>query len=580
MGDAHGPTPATIWGLALVGGAAAATALTFALTNEAIGAELGEPLVIAILNDWITLSFVLCGLVAWWRRPESRFGPLMIVAGFVNFLTTLSWTTVDVTFTIGQSLDLLVPVLFLHVFLAFPTGRLESRFERALLATAYPTAIGLELVRMMLGGFGPHNLLEISPNQGVQEAVTRVQLSAVAAFCLVGVALLVVRRRRVGQLLRGSLALLYDAFGLALVMIALLLGSLVFGGPAVAEIRWATFVALGLAPVAFLAGLLHSRLARSAVGNLVVELRGDPAPAELQDALARALRDPSLELVYWLPEFRSYADLDGRPVKLPSEDERAATQIDRDGEHIAALLHDPALEDEPELLEAVTAAAGMAIDNGRLHAELRARLQELRGSRVRVIEAGHKERQRLERDLHDGAQQRLIALSLALSRLEARLDVDPAARTGFKKARREISKSLEELRAVAHGLHPAVVSGHGLEVALEQLAARAPVPVRLCVTVTGRLPEHLEVAAFYLVSEGLTNIGKHAEATTATVDVGRTNRRLVVEVADDGVGGADTERGTGLRGLADRVEALDGRLQVWSPDGGGTRLRAEIPCAS
>jgi signal transduction histidine kinase len=222
----------------------------------------------------------------------------------------------------------------------------------------------------------------------------------------------------------------------------------------------------------------------------------------------------------------------------------------------------------------------MAIDNGRLHAELRARLQELRGSRVRVIEAGHKERQRLERDLHDGAQQRLIALSLELSRLEERLAADPDARMRLDQARREISKSLDELRAVARGIHPAVVSGHGLEVALEQLAARAPVPVRLKVAVKGRLPEHLEVAAFYLVSESLTNIGKHARATAATVDVARSDGQLVVEVKDDGVGGADTERGTGLRGLADRVEALDGRIRVWSPRGGGTRLRAEIPCVS
>jgi len=580
VGFARRPAPATIWFLALAGWAAAAAALAFALTNEAIGAELGEPLVIALLSDWMTLSFVLCGLVAWWRRPESRFGPLMIVAGFVNFLTTLSWTTSDLPFTIGQSLDLLVPVLFLHVFLAFPSGRLENRFQRFLIATAYALAIGLEIVRMTLGGFGPHNLLEISPNQGAQEALTRVQLLGVAACCLAGLGVLFARRRRVGQPLRGSLALLYDAFGLALVMIALLLGSLVFNGPAVAEIRWATFATLGLAPAAFLVGLLHSRLARSAVGDLVVELRHDPAPAELQDALARALRDPSLELVYWLPEFRSYADLDGRTVELPSEEGRATTRIDRDGEHVAAFRHDPALEDEPELLEAVTAAAGIAIDNGRLHAELRARLQELRGSRVRVIEAGQKERQRLERDLHDGAQQRLIALSLELSRLEERLETDPDTRTRLDRARGEISKSLDELRAVARGIHPAVVSGHGLEVALEQLAARAPVPVRLSVALEGRLPEHLEVAAFYLVSESLTNIGKHARATSATVEVARADHQVVVEVVDDGVGGADTERGTGLRGLADRVEALDGRLRVWSPVGGGTRLRAEIPCAS
>lgn len=579
-GLAPRPKPSTIWAVGLAGCAAAGTALWFALMNEAIGAELGEPLVIAVLHDWITLSFVLCGLVAWWRRPASRFGPLMIVAGFVNFLTTFSWTTVDVLFTIGQSLDLLAPALFLHVFLAFPSGRLEGTFQRVLLATAYATAIGLELVRMTLGGFGPRNLLEIFPNEGAQEAVTRVQLLGAAALCLVGVGVLVAQRRRVGLPLRGSLALLYDAFGLALVMIALLFGSLVFGGPAVQEIRWATFVALGLAPAAFLVALLHSRLARSAVGDLFVELRTDPAPADLRDALARTLRDPSLELVYWLPEFGSYANLEGRPVELPSEHGRATTLIDRGGVHVAALLHDPALEDEPALLDAVTAAAGMAIDNGRLHAELRARLEELRGSRVRVIEAGQKERQRLERDLHDGAQQRLIALSLELSRLEQRLQADPDARARLDQARREISKSLDELRAVARGLHPAVVTGHGLGVALEQLAARAPVPVRLSVTLDGRLAEDLEVAAFYLVSESLTNIGKHARAASATVDVVQVDGHVVVEVTDDGVGGADTERGTGLRGLADRVEALDGRLRMWSPRGGGTRLRAEMPCGS
>jgi signal transduction histidine kinase len=228
----------------------------------------------------------------------------------------------------------------------------------------------------------------------------------------------------------------------------------------------------------------------------------------------------------------------------------------------------------------VGAAAGIALENGRLHAELRARLEELKGSRARIVDAGQNERRRLERNLHDGAQQRLIALSLELSLLEERLDGDPEARARLDQARREVATSLEELRDVARGIHPAVVSGHGLAVALEQLAARAPVPVRLNVELTGRLPERLEVAAFYLVSESLANVGKHANATSATIAVARTNGQVVVEVADDGIGGADTELGSGLRGLADRVEALEGELRVWSPKGGGTRLRAEIPCAS
>ena len=185
----------------------------------------------------------------------------------------------------------------------------------------------------------------------------------------------------------------------------------------------------------------------------------------------------------------------------------------------------------------------------------------------------------MERNLHDGAQQRLVALSLELSLLEEQLEGDPDTSARLSLARREVAASLGELREVAHGIHPAVVSGHGLEVALEQLVARAAVPIRLTVEVDERLPEQLEVAAYYLVSESLANLGKYAQASSARVEVSRSDEQLLVEVVDDGIGGADTERGSGLRGLADRVEALGGRLRVWSPVGGGTRVKAEIPCA-
>jgi signal transduction histidine kinase len=471
-------------------------------------------------------------------------------------------------------------VLFLHVFLAFPSGRLERWFERTLVAAAYVAAIGLGLVVMMLSDLGPHNLLGIVSEPGAALAVRRLALVAISALSLAAIAVLVARRRGTGRPLRRSLALLIDAFALALVAIPVLLIASIFDPSGMETIRRVAYAVIGIAPFVFLFVLLHARLARSNVGHLFVELRADPAPTDLRDALARALRDPSLTLAYWLPEFRSWADLEGRPVKLPSSGGRGTTLIDRDGAHVAALLHDSALADEPELLDAVTAAAGIALENGRLNVELKARTEELRGSRSRVIEAAQKERQRLERNLHDGAQQRLIALSLELGLLEERISGDREARLRLDQARREIAKSLEELRDVARGIHPAVVSGHGLAVALEQLAAKAPVPVRLNVKVEGRFPEHLEVAAFYLVSEGLANVGKHANATAATVEVARTNAHVVVEVVDDGIGGADTELGSGLRGLADRVEALEGRLRIWSPTGGGTRLRAEIPCVS
>jgi signal transduction histidine kinase len=576
VGVARAPKPVVLWVVAFAGCAAAACTVAVDLTSD----QLSQQVVHAILLDWTMLPYIFGGVLAWWRRPDSRFGPLMVGAGFAMFLSSLHSANAALPSTIGSAFDLLPVVLFLHVVLAFPSGKLERWLERVLVTAGYLVAVGLQLVGLALGGYGPDNLLSIVSEPGAAETLLRVQLVALSALCLAGVGVLAVRRRGAGRPLRRSFALLVDSFALGLVMIAVLFMSHFFYSPVIEPIRWATFAAIGLAPVAFLVGLLHSRLARSSVGNLFVELRADPPPADLRDALARALRDPSLTLAYWLPDFHSYADLDGRPIELPSDDGgRATTLIDRGGAHVAVLLHDPALDDEPELLDAVTAAAGIALENGRLHAELRARLDELRGSRARIVDAGQKERQRLERNLHDGAQQRLIALSLELRLLEERLDGDPDTTASLDQARREIATSLDELRDVARGIHPAVVSGHGLAIALEQLAARAPVPVRLNVEVNGRLPERLEVAAFYLVSESLANVGKHAHATSASVAVARTNGQVVVEVVDDGVGGADTERGSGLRGLADRVEALEGRLRIWSPSGGGTHLRAEIPCA-
>ncbi|HSL66126.1 MAG TPA: histidine kinase [Gaiellaceae bacterium] len=565
--------------IALAGLAAASYSFVSALQSPAVGAELGEPLVVALLANWITVSYVLCGLLAWAQRPDSRFGPLMVAAGFANFVSTLSWTTNDATFTLGQALDLVPPVLFLHVFLAFPTGRLRSRFERRLVAGAYAAAVVGQVVRMAFGGFGPDNLLELWPNEEAGLVSLRVALLTMSAACLAGVGVLAWRRRRSGPPLRRSLTLLVDAFALGLVMIAALFVSAAFDGPAVQEIRWATFAALGIAPVAFLALLLNARLARTSVGDFFVALREEPAPADLREALAQALRDPSLELAYWLPEFGSYAGPDGRPVELPRDDpRRATTSIERDGARVAVLVHDPSLLEEPELLDAVTAAAAIALENAQLHVELRARLEEVRASRARVIDAAQKERQRLERNLHDGAQQRLVALALNLRLLEQRVD-DAGTREQLDDAQKEIERSLAELRDLAHGIHPAVVTGHGLGVALEQVTARAPLPVGLTVDVGGRLPEPVEVAAYYVVTESLANVAKHARAGSATVSVGRRDGWLEVEVVDDGCGGADSERGSGIRGLADRVEALGGRLRVWTPRGGGTRVRAEIPCA-
>jgi signal transduction histidine kinase len=563
VGRSH-PPRLIIGALALAAVAAAAGGFELSLMGEYGRA----PEIHAAIVGWITLSYVLCGLAAWWRRPESRFGPLMVVAGFSPFFSRLSDADAEVLHAVGEALVLLPLVLFLHVFLAYPSGRLERGPERAIVGTGYAAIIVFDLARA---------LLEVAGRESGANAAMNLQRAVIVVVALGAFVVLASRRRSSGRPLRGSRELLVVSFGLALVALASGLAMKALGAPGTEVFRVVAFGLVGVAPVVLLLGFLRARLARSSLGELFLELRGDPSPADLQDALSRALRDPSLSLLYWLPEFGSYADLEGRAVELEPEYGRAVTLIGRDGVQVAALLHDVALVQEPELLEAVTAAASIALENAQLHVELRARLEELRGSRARVIDAGQKERQRLERNLHDGAQQRLIALSLELSRVEQQ-EENPVLSARLDEARGELAVSLAELRDVARGLHPAVLTGHGLEVALESIAAHSPVSVELTVEIEGRLHERIEVAAYYVVSESLANIAKHAQATTAKVDVVQTNGHLLVEIVDDGVGGADTEGGSGLRGLADRVEALDGRLRVWTPHGGGTRIKAEIPC--
>jgi len=568
------PSSATLLVVALAGAAAAAISVFLAFASD----HLDDPAVRALLGIWITTPYIAAGLIAWWRRPDSRFGLLMIVAGFATFLNLLTWANSLVLYSIGHAFDFLPPVLLIHLILTFPTGRLEQALERWIVAAAYVLGVGLALVRLMLGGVEPPTLFQVVSDPVAALVVERIVLLGLSALCLAGVGVLALRRRERGRPLRRWVALLIDSFAFGLLMIALLYMAGTFGWPAFESIRRMAFFVIGVAPFAFLIGLLQDRLARSSIGDLMVDLQKGPSPGDVSAALARALRDPSLTLAFWLPEFGRYVDLDGQPVDTTAGTGRASTPIDRDGTHVAMLQHDAALRDEPELLAAVTAGAGMALDNARLQAELRARVDELRGSRARILEAGQQERQRLERNLHDGAQQRLIALSLELGLLEESVEGDSETRERLDRARGEIAASLEELRDVARGLHPAVVSGHGLAVALESLTARAPVPVRLSVAVEHRLPETVEIAAYYVVSESLVNVAKHANASGATVEVRTAEGRVVIEVIDDGIGGADTELGSGLRGLADRVEALDGRLRMWSPPSGGTRLRAEIPC--
>jgi signal transduction histidine kinase len=290
------------------------------------------------------------------------------------------------------------------------------------------------------------------------------------------------------------------------------------------------------------------------------------------------LRDPSLEVGFWIREPDEYVDVDGRPVSVVPAAGRAVTILERNGRKVAALVHDEALSENPSLLDAVASAAGLALENERLLAESRARLDEVRDSRARIVEASVTERRRLERNLHDGAQQRLVTLSLHLRLAQETLHDDPfATQTMLAGAGDDLKKALDELRELARGLHPAVLTDRGLAPALESLANRSPFPVTIAGVPAGRLPEPVEAAIYYVVAESLTNAAKHSGATEGSVELSTTPETVVLEIRDDGSGGADLSSGSGLRGLVDRVEALGGTLQLESPADGGTSVRAELP---
>jgi signal transduction histidine kinase len=324
--------------------------------------------------------------------------------------------------------------------------------------------------------------------------------------------------------------------------------------------------------------VLRSRLARAGLAELFRDLR-TLRGAALQDALRSTLGDRELVVAYRLDG--GHADAAGAPVALPAPgDGRATAPIEVDGDDVAVLVYDAALDDDPELVEAVCAATAIAVEKERLHAQSQVRLAELQASRQRIVAAGDAERRRLERDLHDGAQQRLVALGIQLRLVQAHIRRDPSAAEALVTAASdELAQSLAELRELARGIHPAVLH-HGVAAALDALATRSPIPTDVSCDVPERLPETIELALYFVACEALANVAKYAEATAASVRLWRTEGGVAIEIADNGVGGAEPAGGSGLRGLRDRVEALAGMLVVTSPVGEGTVVTAELPCSA
>ena len=533
-----------------------------------------------ILYHVVGGSFAACGLLAWHRRPANRTGPLMLLTGLLFFASSLLGRLhSSLADTLALALQNWWVVVFVALVISFPAGHRRWRESEKFLLAGFVVAMAVLQLVWMLFLDVPGNLLLLWPRKASAVAINQAD-GSLAFAAAIGLAVLLLARWLTATrgLRRASAPALVGSFTVLALAGVLLQG--VFTTEQSPLLVWPTLVGLLCIPVVFLVGVWRSWLARAAVGDLFVDL-GTVEGGRLQAALAKALADPTLTLAYWLPEYGSYVDGDGRAVELPpAASDRLTSLVEQDGEQVAAIVYDASLAEERRLLEAVCAAAGIALRNERLAAELRARVGELQASRARLLVAGNEERRRLERDLHDGAQQRLVALAMQLRLLAPRIRSDPAAAEALvATAKSELATSVSELRQLAHGIHPPVLD-HGLTVALESLAARSTVSTVLSVELAGRLPEPVETAAYFVVSEALTNTAKYAQATGVNVHVSRNGGGAFVQVSDDGIGGADDTRGSGLRGLADRVEALEGRLRVVSPAGRGTTITAVIPCGS
>ena len=647
---------------------------------------------------FVSSSFILAGLIGWTRRPWNRTGTLMVAVGFGVLIGVLGEANHPIPFTLGALFGSLFIAAFVHLLLAYPSGRLLSRRARILVGAGYTIAFLAPLAESMFAAREtckphacPDNLVLVSHDHAAHVVATTVWTAASVVLFAAVVMLLLGRWRETTPGLRRILRSVYLFGGLSIVLLAIGFVVTPFSGVGAIFVSVALIATFTTVPFIFLAGLLGTAIARGAgVGAIFSSVPERASPGEVQEGLRNALRDETAVVAYWYEEDEHYVDVEGNRLDLPEDTRRrVVTRLDYGDQPVAAIVHDAALLQEPELLEGVANAARIALERDKLLVEVRARAQryrallqampdlmfrisrdgryisynapnerdlvngevvgrllwdrlptdladrvlasgraalggdpgvieyhldfedgsrrhyegrfaasgddeflmivreiterkqqqeELEASRQRIVAAGDAARRKLERNLHDGAQQRLVSLSLSLRLAQNQVAKSPVrAEELLEASREELMQALEELRELARGIHPAVLTDRGLEAALEALAGRAALPVEIDCIPDVELPPPVEAAAYYVVSEALANITKYAGASAVKVSIGQVDGYALVEVVDDGVGGADPTRGSGLSGLSDRVSSLNGKLVIDSPPGAGTRIRAEIP---
>ena len=543
------------------------------------------PAIYVITPTLVLLAYLAVGLLAWQRHPAERIGLLFTIAGYAWFLPALTRLHDPLPFTIGWLTGSLYQAVLAHLALAWPYGRLRSRLDRAVVAVNYACNIGSNVVQMLFwnprtegcGPACPANLLLVHGS-------ARLYRTAGTVGSIVGIGMTVVIVALIAWHWRSARGYARRAMT-SLAWVALPIGVFVTIVEIPSDLGLSSLITQGIlpliliaAPAAYAIGMVRARNARRAVGVALVSLEPGPPPGRLRDALAAALGDPALQLAFRMPGHSGYRDTSDQavdPARLPAG--RMLTAVDPAGD--AVLIHHEELRHEPDLVKVTVTAACLALEHSRLQAEVAAQLEQVRASRARIVQAGDAARRRLERDLHDGAQQRLVTLSLALGMARSRAaGADPELVSLIESAGKEAQEALVELRELARGIHPAVLTETGLAGGIQALVERSPVVTTITAVPDGRLPAAIEATAYFVVSEALANVAKHALASSAQVTIRQQPGRLLVQVTDDGAGGARPEGGSGLRGLADRVASVGGVLLIDSAPGRGTRLEAEIPC--
>jgi signal transduction histidine kinase len=562
----------------------AATALTvWAVARSPI---LVDPMSLSIWRGLVVALYVAVGLYTWWRRPDSRLGPLLVGNGFLYAATSFDASGSSWAYTLGMVMWAVYVVYTAYVLLSYPRGRLESSLERAFIcAYALSTAVLTGLILALsptfpgAGAFNdcgthcPANAL-VAGDAATGTALNTAS-SSVFTIGLIGLAMLLFNKARTsGSVVRRAVTPVAAVFAATVAWFAISLYVVPAYPGALSAARIVDGV-LGVAiPIAILLGLVWGDLfAAISLSQIAVRAREGPlTPAGVQKMLGDALDDSSLAMALWDSDRSSYVDVYGAPLALSGTSERGITTITENGSPVAALIHDPALETDSEMIEGMAATSMMLLDNTRL-------VEELRESRARIVETVDRERRRLEQDLHDGAQQRLVAVQVRIRLLQEQTADEDLARQ-LEAIGVDAEEAIDDLRTLAHGIYPPLLRDRGLADALRSLAMRSPVPIEVTDEGIGRCSAPVEAATYFCSVEAVQNAIKHAgSGAHVTVVVGRARGKVYFSVADDGVGMADARAGNGmgLVGMRDRIGAVGGELEVVSSPGVGTTVRGTVP---